>query len=136
MIVALVLSSANIGSFAQGAATVTEYAITTKQSPRDGITDGPTGAMRLAAGHGNMIGRIAMDGKITEFAIPTAESNPGVLTSGPDGAIWFLERDGNKIGRITMDGKITEFAIPTGGSEVQTASGRTVTTSTPQGIVS
>jgi virginiamycin B lyase len=121
--------------YAQGDPAVTEYAIPTDLSKPFGITAGPDGAMWFAEGDGNKIGRIGMDGKITEFAIPTAESNPGLLTSGSDGAIWFVERDGNKIGRLTMEGQFSEFAIPSGGEQVQTASGKTITTSTPQGIV-
>ena len=121
--------------YAQGDPAVTEYAIPTDLSKPFGITAGPDGAMWFAEGDGNKIGRLTMEGKMTEFAIPTAESNPGLLTSGPDGAIWFVERDGNRIGRLTVEGQFTEFAIPSGGEQVQTASGKTITTSTPQGIV-
>src|SRR5262245_25960574 len=116
---------------------VTEYAIPTAKSRPFGITTGSDGALWFAEGDGNNIGRITTDGKITEYAIPTPQSNPGTLTSGPDKAVWFLERFGNKVGHITMDGQITEFVIPTTGSDptIKTASGATVSSSLPQGIV-
>src|SRR5258707_7414471 len=87
MIVVLVLSSANNRSLAQGAPAVTEYSIPTNQSRPFGITAGPDGAMWVAEGDGNKIGRVAIDGKITEFGIPTAGSKPSFLVSDPDAEI-------------------------------------------------
>jgi virginiamycin B lyase len=95
-----------------GAATITEFSITTFGGSPVGITTGPDGALWFTEQNANKIGRITTAGTITEFAIPTAGSFPEFITTGPDGALWFTELNGNKIGRITTAGAITEFAIP------------------------
>src|SRR5574337_345951 len=102
---------------AAGAATITEFPVTTASSQPLGITAGPDGALWVTEFAGNKIGRITTAGPITEFSIPTASSQPVGITAGPDGALWFTEFAGNKIGRITTAGTITEFSLSTGGSE-------------------
>lgn len=133
----VIVSSANgARSLAQAQPAVTEYAIPTDKSQPFGITAGPFGTMWFTEGNANKIGKIAMNGHITEYPVPTADSNPGSLVTGMGGAVWFVERFGNKIGRITTDGnQVNEYAIPTAGQPATTASGQTVTTSLPQGIV-
>jgi virginiamycin B lyase len=100
-----------------GAATITEFSITTFGGSPVGITAGPDGALWFTEQNANKIGRITTAGTITEFAIPTADSFPEFITTGPDGALWFTELNGNKIGRITTAGTITEFALPTANSQ-------------------
>ncbi|MDD5558472.1 hypothetical protein [Candidatus Methylomirabilis sp.] len=102
---------------AAGAATITEFPVTTVSSQPLGITAGPDGALWFTEYAGNKIGRITTAGTITEFSIPTGSSQPVGITAGPDGALWFTEFAGNKIGRITTAGTITEFSLSTGGSE-------------------
>src|SRR5574337_476468 len=101
---------------AAGAATITEFPVTTASSQPLGITAGPDGALWFTEFAGKKIGRITTAGTITEFSIPTGSSQPVGITTGPDGALWFTEFAGNKIGRITTAGTITEFCLPTASS--------------------
>ena len=76
--------------------------------------EGPDGALWFTEGHGNKIGRLALDGSITEYAIPTAGAFARDIVVGPDGALWFTEQSSDKVGRVTTAGEITEFPLAPG----------------------
>src|SRR5574337_1249198 len=101
-----------------GAATITEFPVTTVSSQPLGIAAGPDGALWFTEFAGNKIGRITTTGTITEFSLPTSGSEPVGITAGPDGALWFTEFAGDQIGRITTAGTITEFSLPNRNSDL------------------
>ena len=117
---------------------VTEYALPTSSTAGQcgqrcplHIATGPDGALwftesQFAAGGGNKIGRITVQGTITEYQLPNPNALPTGIARGADDNLWFTEDRGGRVGRITPDGRITEFALPgaaAGGTTTGIAAG-------------